>query len=406
MMKYKITILILLLIIGAACSERREGNQPAPLDTTATAVAREVDSSPTPERRTGLTILAEGVVKPAQPSLSLAFSVGGRLLSVDVQPGDTVEKDDLVATLDKTTLLEAIASAEAAQAIIKAQLAQALAPPDPGTIATAENQLAQAEAALAAAQANRSALFVPKDQAAIVEAEAAVAEARLLWDGARRSHEQLILNEILGSPEEQARLQAEAAFRALEAAEARLVQLQAGPTAASLQASEAEIAQAEANLENAEKQLALLLDSPAVEDGAILEAQVAQAQLNLDLANQALAKSQLLAPWPGTVLSVDAAPGALVGSGVPIVTLLDVQQLELQTTNLSERDLSQIQPGQKVVVTLKAFPDDPFEAVVTRLGPLAEGEVGDAAAFPVIIDLKGIDLDIRPGMTGRVEIGG
>jgi multidrug resistance efflux pump len=91
---------------------------------------------------------------------------------------------------------------------------------------------------------------------------------------------------------------------------------------------------------------------------------------------------------------------------VPIVTLLDVQQLELQTTNLSERDLSQIQPGQKVLVTLKTFPDDPFEAVVTRLGPLAEGEVGDAAAFPVIIDLKGIDLDIRPGMTGRVEIGG
>jgi multidrug efflux pump subunit AcrA (membrane-fusion protein) len=370
------------------------------------AVAGEAGSSPTPERRTGLTILAEGLVVPAQPSLPLAFSIGGRLLTVEVQPGDTVSKDDLVATLDQTSLMETIASAEAAQAIIEAQIAQAKAPADPATIASAENQVTLAEAALAAAQANRSALFVPLDRAAIVEAEAAVAEARLVWDGARRTHEQLILNEILGSLEEQARLQAEAAFRALEAAEARLVQRQAGPTTASLQASDAEIAQAEANLENAETQLTLLSEDPAVEDLAILEAQLAQAQLNLDLANQALADSELLAPWPGTVLSVDTAPGALVGSGTPIVTLLDVGQLEFQTTNLSERDLSQIQPGQEVLITLKAFPDDPFEAVVIRLGSLAEGTVGDAAAFPVFIDLSGTDLDIRPGMTGRVEFSG
>jgi hypothetical protein len=59
-----------------------------------------------------------------------------------------------------------------------------------------------------------------------------------------------------------------------------------------------------------------------------------------------------------------------------------------------------------VLVTLKAFPDDPIEAVVKRLGPLADGEVGDAAAFPVIIVLTGTDLDIRPGMTGRVEFSG
>lgn len=403
MMKYKITTLLLLMIFGAACSNQREGNQPTPAATAATTVAGAVDASPTPARQSGLTILAEGVVRPAQPSLSLAFSAGGRLLSVEVQPGEVVEKDDLVATLDKSSLMEAVASAEAAQAIIRAQLAQALAPPDPAALASAETQVALAEAALAAGQANRSALFVPQDRAAIIEAEAALAEARLVWDSARRAHEQLILNEILGSAEEQARLQAEAAFRALEAAEARLAQLQTGPTAASLQAADADIAQAEANLENARKQLELLSEGPAVEELAILEAQVAQAELNLDLANQALAKSQLLAPWAGTVLSVDSAPGALVASGTPIVTLLDVRRLEFHTTNLSERDLSQIKPGQKVLVTLKAFPDDPIEGVVKRLGPLAEGEVGDAAAFPAIIDLSETDLDIRPGMTGRVE---
>jgi multidrug resistance efflux pump len=106
------------------------------------------------------------------------------------------------------------------------------------------------------------------------------------------------------------------------------------------------------------------------------------------------------------VLSIEVAVGALVASGTPIVTLLDTRQLEFHTTNLSERDLAQIQPGQRVIVTLKAFPDDPIEGTVERISPQAEGEVGDAAAFPLIINLGETDLDLRSGMTGRAETGG
>jgi hypothetical protein len=38
------------------------------------------------------------------------------------------------------------------------------------------------------------------------------------------------------------------------------------------------------------------------------------------------------------------------------------------------------------------------------VGVQAEGTVGDAATFPVIIALSASDLDIRPGMTGSVEL--
>ncbi len=117
-----------------------------------------------------------------------------------------------------------------------------------------------------------------------------------------------------------------------------------------------------------------------------------------------MANAQLIAPWTGTVLSVEAAPGALVGSGSPIVTLLDMTHLEFHTTNLSERDFAQIYPGQTAVVTLKAYPNKPIDAVVVRMGLLAEGAVGDAVTFPVMLDLGETGLDIRPGMTGRVEI--
>jgi multidrug resistance efflux pump len=103
-------------------------------------------------------------------------------------------------------------------------------------------------------------------------------------------------------------------------------------------------------------------------------------------------------------LDVEAVPGARVGSGSPILTLLDTTQMEFHTINLSERDLAQIFPGQRALVTLKAYPAAPIDAQVLRVGWQVGELVGDAATFPVVLSLDQTDLDIRPGMTGQVEI--
>jgi multidrug resistance efflux pump len=134
------------------------------------------------------------------------------------------------------------------------------------------------------------------------------------------------------------------------------------------------------------------------------ELSLEQSLLNQRQAENALARAQLVAPGSGTVLSADVAVGAMIGAGTPIVTLLDTASLEFQTINLSERDLAQIVRGQSAVVTLKAYPDHPIDAVVARIGLQAAGPVGDAATFPVMLVPSETDLTIRPGMTGRVEI--
>jgi hypothetical protein len=102
--------------------------------------------------------------------------------------------------------------------------------------------------------------------------------------------------------------------------------------------------------------------------------------------------------------AVPTLRGVLAGSGAPIVTLLDATDMEFHTTNLSERDLAQIYPGQEAVVTLKAYANVPIEATVLRIGLQAGALVGDAVSFPVISDLSETGLDLRPGMTGRAEI--
>jgi multidrug resistance efflux pump len=135
----------------------------------------------------------------------------------------------------------------------------------------------------------------------------------------------------------------------------------------------------------------------------IAQSNLDRALLDLTLAEEAL-DGVLVAPVDGIVLSIDAATGAMVGAGSPIVTLIDTAQLEFHTTNLSERDFALISPGQKAAVTLKAYPNQPVEATVVRIGWQAGAVVGDSATFPVVLVISETDLDIRPGMTGRVEI--
>ena len=45
-----------------------------------------------------------------------------------------------------------------------------------------------------------------------------------------------------------------------------------------------------------------------------------------------------------------------------------------------------------------------IEATVARIGLHPGGAVGDAATFPVILVLSETGLELRAGMTGRVEI--
>jgi multidrug resistance efflux pump len=171
---------------------------------------------------------------------------------------------------------------------------------------------------------------------------------------------------------------------------------------------DAEVAIAQAQFEMAQREWEAKKNGPTADEVTLDEAELANAQSLLTRSQNDLQKATdgvlLVAPMDGIVLSLHAPPGASVGAGSPILTLLDSSQLEFHTINVSERDLAQIFPGQTAMVTLKTYPNEPIEAVVVRISWQASGAVGDAATFPVILVLSDTDLEIRPGMTGRAEI--
>ncbi len=121
-----------------------------------------------------------------------------------------------------------------------------------------------------------------------------------------------------------------------------------------------------------------------------------------DSAAVSLAQNTLLAPFDGTVVDVQAIPGESVQSGQPVLVLADLQHLQIETTDLSERDITRVKIGQGVDVYIEAL-DITITGKVVRISPRAE-TVGGDVVFPVTIELDEQPDGLLWGMTAEVEI--
>jgi HlyD family secretion protein len=450
-MNVKRGLLLALILLLAGCAR---GPAAVNLAPAATPEATSTSAPPPAVERTGLTILADGVVQTAQPALPLAFETSSKLLAVAVRPGDRVQAGDAVATLDDTQARDQVAGARFSLALAELALDDLSGDPDPAALASARAGLASAQAGLASARSGLAALTAPPgeqrilaarqslqaaqqalqdlldlpDPDAVQIAKSNLAAAEMQVQAAQAAYDQVAplayasmtgeamslwqattnyeraLAEYNEALEGATADQLTAARARVTLAQADLDALRQEPDAAAVAAAEAQVAAAEAQVAQAQAALDALLAGASAADLARAEIDVDQARLALAIAERGLAGVELVAPISGVVLAVHSAPGTLVGAGTPVVTLLDVTQLEFHTTNLSERDLGHIVAGQPALVTLKAYPDHPIEATVVGIGLQAGETVGDAATFPVTLALSATGLDLRPGMTGRVEI--
>ncbi len=92
--------------------------------------------------------------------------------------------------------------------------------------------------------------------------------------------------------------------------------------------------------------------------------------------------------------------GALLNSGEPIVSIIDIRSLKA-VINVIERDYPKIEKRQEAVVTADALPDRKFFGEVTRIAPLLK-ETSRQARVEINLDNKKEIL--IPGMFVRVEI--
>jgi RND family efflux transporter MFP subunit len=133
-----------------------------------------------------------------------------------------------------------------------------------------------------------------------------------------------------------------------------------------------------------------------------IDAKVQQAQVALELAQINLTESTLTAPFDGTIASIKVIPGEFVDADQAVIRLATLNNLQVETTDLSERDIANVKIGAPARISIEAM-NQTFDGKVVNISPIAD-IVGGDVVFKVTIVFKEQPQGLRWGMTAEVTI--
>jgi multidrug efflux pump subunit AcrA (membrane-fusion protein) len=132
------------------------------------------------------------------------------------------------------------------------------------------------------------------------------------------------------------------------------------------------------------------------------DAEAISAQAALEVAQASLAQSTLMAPFDANVASVDVMPGEFVQENQVVITLATLNTLQLETTDLSERDIPKVKIGAPVDIFVEALNEN-FNGKVLGISPKAD-TVGGDVVFKVTIAFDKQPENLLWGMTAELTI--
>jgi RND family efflux transporter MFP subunit len=127
-------------------------------------------------------------------------------------------------------------------------------------------------------------------------------------------------------------------------------------------------------------------------------ASVTAGENRLRLAEQRLRYTRLQAPAKGAVNDVPVDLNENIRAGETVAVLETGDRLEVEVA-IPESLIPQIQGGDAVRVVFDAFPEEPFQGSVRKVGV---SPIGGGATFPVTVSLDAGAAQIRAGMAARV----
>ncbi len=126
------------------------------------------------------------------------------------------------------------------------------------------------------------------------------------------------------------------------------------------------------------------------------------ARASMEVAEANLALSTLVAPYDATIVAVHVVPGELVQLDQAVITLAALDKMQIETTDLSERDISRIKIGQSAAIFIDALNAE-FPATVIAIAPRAEIRGGDVI-YKVTLAFDDLPGGLLWGMTAEVTI--
>lgn len=166
---------------------------------------------------------------------------------------------------------------------------------------------------------------------------------------------------------------------------------------------EAKVREAEANVIIEETQVAYLVRvGTSQENLDSAKADVERTKAMVEIAKAQLAQATLLAPFDGTIASVDIFPSEYATAGQIIITMGDLSHMQIETTDLSEKNVTSIKIGSPAAVFIQALNTE-FKGKVVDIARVSE-TVGGDVVYKVTIELDKQPDGLRWGMSTDVTI--
>jgi multidrug efflux pump subunit AcrA (membrane-fusion protein) len=131
------------------------------------------------------------------------------------------------------------------------------------------------------------------------------------------------------------------------------------------------------------------------------EARVTQARAQLSQIETSLSDRSIVAPFAGTITTVDITKGETAGTA-PVITLLATDSFEV-VARIPEIDITKIAVGNSATLTFDARVSEPQAAIITYLSPLPT-QIDGVAYFTAKLKLVEPPSWIRGGLNADVDI--
>jgi len=381
----------------------------------------------------GGPLSASGTVEAVQ--VGVASEISGRVVEVLVEEGQTVKSGDPLLRLD-SRLLEAqreraVAGGKAAVAAAELEriaAQQALdALHENAMVVAAQAEMLLANARKALDEAERLSSYQQEGNQARQEtldaAEAAVTLAEDALDQAQAAYDRVASLPADDPQRAAARSALEVARKQREAATASLDWFRGESSDMDRAILDAKVSLAQAQLIEAQRRLADLKAGPDPDLLAQAEARLglaqaqlaaarAQAKVEAETIDLQLDKLLVRAPLGGVVLARSIEPGEVLLAGAHALSIGQLDHLTI-TVFLPEDRYGQVNLGDHVQVSADAFPDESFDAVVTRIADQAEftprnvqtQEGRRTTVFSLELTVSDPGGKLKPGMPADVTFG-
>ena len=355
----------LIFMLASGCAAQSSGPGPS---SKATATPATTESF--------AITMAEGQVVPDQQA-NLSFAHPGIVETVSVKEGEPVQEGQVIARLKGKTSAEAAITQAELQVLSSQQALDDLIEKARLGSTDADLKLAEARIELKSAQDDRQSLDyqqVTQNNLDLLRANYIIAQDAFKtaaddYENVKdRADNDLIKANAL-SKLSAARLARDNALYNLNKALER-------PEPNKVAEADARVAKAKAVMDDAQSTYDKLKNGPDPEKLALAQATLNSAQAQLEAARTALSDLELKAPFTGTLVSSDLEVGQAVGSQT-VILMGDISHWKIETTDLTEQDVTGLHTGIPVTVTFDAIPDLKLAGKIDRIKPLGENKQGD-----------------------------